>query len=43
VFVPFNRAPSAIVARKSRGIHLLSDLDGKTVGVADSDEGGIEE
>jgi NitT/TauT family transport system substrate-binding protein len=37
VFVLFNRAPYAIVARKSRGIHLLSDLDGKTVGVADSD------
>ena len=37
VFVLFNRAPYAIVARKSRGIQLLSDLDGKTVGVADSD------
>jgi NitT/TauT family transport system substrate-binding protein len=37
VFVLFNRAPYAIVARKSRGIHLLADLDGKTVGVADSD------
>jgi NitT/TauT family transport system substrate-binding protein len=37
VFVLFNSAPYAIVARKSRGIHLLSDLDGKTVGVADSD------
>lgn len=37
VFVLFNRAPYAIVARRSRGIHLLSDLDGKTVGVADDD------
>ena len=37
VFVLFNRAPYAIVARKSRGIRLLSDLGGKTVGVADSD------
>lgn len=37
VFVLFNRAPYAIVARRSRGIHLLADLDGKTVGVADSD------
>ena len=37
VFVLFNRAPYAIVARKSRGIHLLPDLDGKTVGVADGD------
>jgi NitT/TauT family transport system substrate-binding protein len=37
VFVLFNRAPYAIVARRSRGLQLLSDLDGKTVGVADSD------
>lgn len=37
VFVLFNRAPYAIVARRSRGIQLLSDLDGKTVGVAESD------
>jgi NitT/TauT family transport system substrate-binding protein len=37
VFVLFNRAPYAIIARRSRGIHLLRDLDGKTVGVADSD------
>jgi NitT/TauT family transport system substrate-binding protein len=37
VFVLFNQAPYAIVARKSRGIHALSDIEGKTVGVADSD------
>jgi NitT/TauT family transport system substrate-binding protein len=37
VFAMFNRAPYAMVARKSRGIQALSDLDGKTVGVADSD------
>jgi NitT/TauT family transport system substrate-binding protein len=37
VFVLFNRAPYAIVARRSRGIHLLPDLEGKTVGVADGD------
>lgn len=37
VFVLFNSAPYAIVARKSRGIHLVSDLGGKTVGVADTD------
>jgi NitT/TauT family transport system substrate-binding protein len=37
VFVLFNRVPYAIVARRSRGVHLLPDLDGKTVGVADSD------
>jgi NitT/TauT family transport system substrate-binding protein len=37
VFMLFNRAPYAIIARRSRGIHLLSELDGKTVGVADGD------
>lgn len=37
VFVLFNKAPYAIVARKSRGINALSDLDGKTLGVADGD------
>lgn len=37
VFVLFNRAPYAMIARRSRGIHLLPDLDGKTVGVADGD------
>ena len=37
VFMLFNQAPYAIVARKSRGIHGLADLEGKTLGVADSD------
>ena len=37
VFVLFNRAPYAMVARRSRGIHLLPDIEGKTVGVADGD------
>ena len=37
VFVLFNQAPYAIVARKSRGIHALSDIEGKTVGVAEGD------
>jgi NitT/TauT family transport system substrate-binding protein len=37
VFVLFNKAPYAIVARRSRGIHTLSDIEGKTVGVAESD------
>ena len=37
VFVLFNKSPYAIVARKSRGIHTLSDIEGKTVGVAESD------
>jgi NitT/TauT family transport system substrate-binding protein len=37
VFVLYNKAPYAIVARKSRGIHVLADIAGKTLGVADGD------
>jgi NitT/TauT family transport system substrate-binding protein len=37
IFVLFNKAPYAFVARKGRGIHALTDLSGKTVGVADTD------
>jgi NitT/TauT family transport system substrate-binding protein len=37
VFVLFNQSPYAIIARKSRGIHALSDIEGKTVGVAEGD------
>jgi NitT/TauT family transport system substrate-binding protein len=37
VFVLFNKSPYAIVARKSRGIRALSDIAGKTLGVADHD------
>jgi NitT/TauT family transport system substrate-binding protein len=37
VFVLFNTSPYAIIARKSRGIHALSDLEGKTLGVAEGD------
>ncbi|MBN8961718.1 MAG: ABC transporter substrate-binding protein [Rhizobiales bacterium] len=37
VFVLFNTAPYAIIARKSRGIATLSDLGGKTLGVATGD------
>jgi NitT/TauT family transport system substrate-binding protein len=37
VFVLFNQSPYSFVARKSRGIRSLTDLSGKTVGVADSD------
>ena len=37
MFVLFNKAPYAIVARKSRGIHVLSDIEGKTFGIADTD------
>ena len=35
VFVLFNKSPYAIIARKSRGIHTLSDIEGKTLGVAE--------
>jgi NitT/TauT family transport system substrate-binding protein len=37
VFMLFNQSPYAIVARKSRGIRALSDLEGKTLGVAEGD------
>jgi NitT/TauT family transport system substrate-binding protein len=37
VFMLFNKAPYAIIARKSRGIRALSDIEGKTLGVADGD------
>ncbi|WP_157449801.1 ABC transporter substrate-binding protein [Bradyrhizobium sp. ARR65] len=37
VFVLFNQAPYAIVARKSRGIRTLADVEGKTLGTAESD------
>jgi NitT/TauT family transport system substrate-binding protein len=37
VFVLFNKSPYAMVARKSRGIHALSDIEGKTLGVAEGD------
>jgi NitT/TauT family transport system substrate-binding protein len=37
VFVLFNQAPYAIIARKSRGIRALSDLQGKSLGVAEGD------
>jgi NitT/TauT family transport system substrate-binding protein len=37
VFVVFNKAPYAIIARKSRGIRMLSDIEGKTLGVAEGD------
>jgi NitT/TauT family transport system substrate-binding protein len=37
VFVLFNTAPYAIVARKSRGVTTLSDIEGKNLGVAEGD------
>jgi NitT/TauT family transport system substrate-binding protein len=37
VFVLFNQSPYAIIARKSRGVHALSDIEGKTLGVAEGD------
>jgi NitT/TauT family transport system substrate-binding protein len=37
VFVLFNKAPYAIVARKSRGVTALSDIEGKNLGIAEGD------
>ncbi|WP_375786845.1 ABC transporter substrate-binding protein [Bradyrhizobium sp. Pha-3] len=37
VFVLFNQAPYAIIARKSRGIKALTDIQGKNLGVAEGD------
>ncbi len=37
VFVLFNQAPYAIIARKSRGIKALADMEGKSLGVAEGD------
>src|SRR4051794_13447500 len=37
VFVLFNKAPYAIIARKSRGVRALSDIEGKNLGVAEGD------
>ncbi|MBR2117819.1 MAG: ABC transporter substrate-binding protein [Pseudomonadota bacterium] len=37
VFALYNKAPYAIIARKSRGIATMSDIEGKTIGVVDGD------
>jgi NitT/TauT family transport system substrate-binding protein len=37
VFVLFNKAPYSIIARISRGIRTLTDIEGKTLGVAEGD------
>jgi NitT/TauT family transport system substrate-binding protein len=37
VFVLFNQAGYSIIARKSRGIQVLSDLSGKSLGVVEGD------
>ncbi len=37
IFVLYNKAPYAIIARKSRGIATLSDIEGKTIGIVDGD------
>ena len=37
VFVLYNKAPYAIVARRSRGIATMADLRGKTLGLVDGD------
>ncbi len=36
-FVLFNKAPYAIIARKSRGVNTLADIEGRTLGVTDGD------
>ncbi len=33
----YNKAPYAMVARKSRGIKSITDLEGKTIGLVDGD------
>ena len=33
ICVLFNQAPYAVIARRSRGIRALSDIEGKTLGV----------
>ncbi|EKS32642.1 ABC transporter substrate-binding protein [Afipia clevelandensis] len=37
VFVLYNKAPYAIVARRSRGIVTMTDIEGKTLGLVDGD------
>ncbi len=37
VFVLYNEPPYAIIARKSRGISTMSDIEGKTIGIAEGD------
>ncbi|HEX7789670.1 MAG TPA: ABC transporter substrate-binding protein [Afipia sp.] len=37
VFVLHNKPPYAIIARKSRGITTMADVEGKTLGIADGD------
>jgi NitT/TauT family transport system substrate-binding protein len=37
VFVLSNKAPYAIIARRSRGVRALTDIDGKNLGVAEGD------
>lgn len=37
VFVLYNKAPYAIIARRSRGISTIADLVGKTIGAAEGD------
>ncbi|MEH2510795.1 NitT/TauT family transport system substrate-binding protein [Nitrobacteraceae bacterium AZCC 1564] len=37
VFVLYNKAPYAVIARKSRGIKSMADIEGKTIGLVDND------
>lgn len=37
VLIVYNKAPYAMVARKSRGIKTIADIDGKTIGLVEGD------
>jgi NitT/TauT family transport system substrate-binding protein len=37
VFVLYNKAPYAVIARKSRGIKSIADIEGKTIGLVEND------
>lgn len=37
VFILFNHAPYAVIARKSRGVNALADVQGRILGVPDND------
>jgi NitT/TauT family transport system substrate-binding protein len=37
VFVLYNKAPYAIIARKSRGIATMGDIEGEKIGIVDGD------
>lgn len=37
IFVLFNKAPYSVIARRSRGVNALADLEGRVLGVAEDD------